>query len=346
MTTVELKRLHIVRSKGKEYCYAWRGGPRINAERGTPEFVLAYNEAIASHRIPDKKAFHSVIVRYKASPDFRKLAATTQSIWSMWLDRIDGYFGKLKTAQFDRHDKIRPVIRKWRGQYAETPRAADYGIQVLSRVLSYAIDPLGELGANPCEGIKRLYTGSRAGIIWTDEDIAALKVHASVEVGYAVDLAAMTGLRVSDLIKLSWSNVRENAIEIKTGKSRGKREAVIPLYDDLKTLLGKIPRKKSTCILTNSQGLPWTKDGLGNRFAAAKKKTWPDGENLNFHDLRGTAATKLYLAGFSIREIAEILGWEEDTAEQIVRRYVSRTAAIEDKIRRLNEAKNGFTGGV
>ena len=32
----------------KTYYYAWRGGPRIDAEPGTPEFVRLYNEAVAT----------------------------------------------------------------------------------------------------------------------------------------------------------------------------------------------------------------------------------------------------------------------------------------------------------
>ena len=80
---------------------------------------------------------------------------------------------------------------------------------VLSRILSFAIDPLGKLASNPCTGIKKLYEGSnRADIIWLDADIAALKAAGSPEIGFAVELAAHTGLRVSDLIRMSWSHER------------------------------------------------------------------------------------------------------------------------------------------
>ena len=48
-------------------------------------------------------------------------------------------------------------------------------MQVLSRVLSYAVDPLGKIASNPCEGIKQLYSGNRSEIIWTDADIAELR---------------------------------------------------------------------------------------------------------------------------------------------------------------------------
>jgi integrase len=50
-------------------------------------------------------------------------------------------------------------------------------------------------------------------------------------------------------------------------------------------------------------------------------------KDLHFHDLHGTAATKFYIAGLSIRVIAEILAWSEDQVERIIRRYVARAAA-------------------
>jgi len=38
------------------------------------------------------------------------------------------------------------------------------------------------------------------------------------------------------------------------------------------------------------------------------------------------------------REIAEIMAWEEDQVARIIRRYVSRGAAIKERIRKLNGA--------
>ena len=56
-------------------------------------------------------------------------------------------------------------------------------------------------------------------------------------------------------------------------------------------------------------------------------------------DLRGTAATRFYIAGLSIRTIGEMLGWSEDSVERIIRRYVARGAATRAAIRQLNEAR-------
>jgi integrase len=338
MVKVELKGVAKVTAKGHSYYYAWRGGPRLSGEPGSPEFIVSYNEAHENRRTPYTGRFRSVITLYKASADFRNLAPSTKRQWSPWFDRLSDYFGDLRIAQFDRPEKIRPIIVRWRNRYAETPRTADFAMQVLSRVLSYAVDPLAKLASNPCEGIKRLYTVDRAEIIWTDADIARLKAVCSPEIGHAVDLAAHTGLRLGDLLRLSWSHVGEHEIIVRTGKSKHRREAIIPLYDTLRSVLAGIP-KRATTILTNTRGRPWQPDGFGSSFNKAKIAAGMQDGELHFHDLRGTAATRFYLADLNPRAIAEIMGWEEDHVDRIIKRYVGRTAATQALIRQLNERR-------
>lgn len=344
MVTIELKGIAKVTSKGKDYYYAWRGGPALRGEPGSPEFQASYNEAIEGQRAPDAKRFRSLVVLYKGSDAFKNLAESTRGEWTTWLDRISAHFGELRISHFDRPERIRITIRKWRGKWAKTPRTADYGMQVLSRVLSHGVE-LGKLGGNPCEGIKGLYEADRSEIIWTDADIAQLKrgkpgKPCPEDVANAVDLAAHTGLRVSDLLRLSWTHVGEDAIVFATGKSRGRREAIIPLYDDLRALLERIP-KRSPIILTNQRRRPWKNNGFGTAFNRAKIASGISAKDLHFHDLRGTAATKFYTAGLSIRVIAEILAWSEEQVERIIRRYVARGAATKAAIKMINEARKG-----
>jgi hypothetical protein len=61
--------------------------------------------------------------------------------------------------------------------------------------------------------------------------------------------------------------------------------------------------------------------------------------NLHFHDLRGTAVTRFYVAGLSERVIAEIMAWEEEHVAKIIRRYVGRSAATKAAITQLNKAE-------
>ena len=179
MARVNLKGIAKVTPKGRTYWYAWRGGPRLRGEPGSPEFIASYREAYETLQAPDTSRFRSLVVLYKASGEYEKLAASTRRNWVPWLDRIGEYFGELQVAQFDRPEKIRPVIRQWRKHWAGKPRTADYGLQVLSR------DPLGRIAGNPCEGIKQLYSGDRSQIIWTEADIAQVKSACAPEIACA-----------------------------------------------------------------------------------------------------------------------------------------------------------------
>jgi len=49
--------------------------------------------------------------------------------------------------------------------------------------------------------------------------------------------------------------------------------------------------------------------------------------------------TKFYVANLPVRAIAEIMAWEEDHVEKIIRRYVDRSAATKALIRQHNEKR-------
>jgi integrase len=91
----------------------------------------------------------------------------------------------------------------------------------------------------------------------------------------------------------------------------------------------------------NSRHRPWTENSFGSAFHRAKIDVGMDERDLHFHDLRGTAATRFYIAGLSERVIAEMMGWAEEYVKKIIRRYVGRNAATKAAIDHLNRAEKG-----
>ena len=178
----------------------------------------------------------------------------------------------------------------------------------------------------------------RSEIIWTNADIARHKRTCTTEIAHAVDLAAPPAYGSAIYCAFRGRTCGSDTITITTGKSKHRREAIIPLYDDLKSVLAGIP-KRSTTILTSTRGRPWTTDGFGSSFNKAKIAGGMSDGNLHFHDLRGTAATRFYVAGLSERVIAEIMAWEEGHVARIIRRYVDRNAATQAVIRQLNRQR-------
>ncbi len=337
MANIKLKFVHKVRSKGRTYYYAWRGAgaPRLNAKPGTPEFIQELELAWKKRGRPDENTLAGLVVEYRESDEYGKLADSTKAQWVRWLDRIRSDFGKLSLRQFER-PTIRAEIIAWRSKMKATPRAADYAIQVFSRLMSFGVEQ-GKIASNPCAGLKALYHANRADKVWSDEQLEKVLAVASEEMRYAIRLALLTGLRRGDLLKVSWNHVHNNSIELHTAKSRGQQTATIPISAELRELLDQIP-KRSTTILTNSRKRAWTEDGFNTSFWQTKKDAGLHDEDLHFHDLRGTAATRFYLANLELRAIAEIMGWSEKRVEDIIKRYVTKGALVQEQIRMLDEA--------
>lgn len=342
MASIDLKGVHIVHSKGRVYAYAWRGGPRIKAPVGTPEFVKEYVDLTAAKKAPAKGTIKALVLAWQQTKKWTEpyerggMSDSTKVNWQRWVAEIEAEFGQLKVRRFD-DPEIRKAIRRWRGKWQETPRAADVAKTVLSALLSYAVEE-GMLSTNPCFGVPNLYEkADRSDVIWTPDDVKAFCNVASKELAWALRLACLTGLRQADLLQLSWSNVKPTTIERATGKSGNKRTAVIPIYPELRELLDEIP-KRSTIILTNQDAAPW-KGGFRSSFGKAKEKAGVG--HLHFHDARGTFATRAYVAGFKPREIAQILAWSEDKVDAILDRYVRKDEVIADLVKRLSENDPG-----
>lgn len=152
--------------------------------------MAAYNDAVAERRAPKSDTLRSLAILYKQSPEFDGLGVTTKREWTRWLDIIMDEGGPLAIGglPFDALDdrRVKAEILAWRDQWADRPRKADYGIQVLSRVLSWGMDR-GLLALNAAAGIKQLYTSNRADQIWTADEIARYAAAAkSPEVGFIV----------------------------------------------------------------------------------------------------------------------------------------------------------------
>ena len=173
----------------------------------------------------------------------------------------------------------------WRDQLALSAgrRQADYAWTVLARVLSWSLNR-GLIAANPSERGGRLYRGSRADRIWTAEDEAAFLSRASEHLKLPLLLALWTGQRQGDLLRLPWSAYDGTHIRLRQGKTGAR--VVIKVGAPLKAALDATP-KRSTIILTNSEGKPWTSDGFRASWGKACKAAGVAG--LTFNDLRGTA---------------------------------------------------------
>lgn len=322
---VLLKGVHKVRYKTKSgaiahYYYAWRGGPRIEAEPGTAAFIAAYQAAHANKRAPAGNTFRDLIAGYKASSEFTSLKHVTRSTYLRYIALIEDEFGTLPIEALA-DIRIRGEFKSWRDRMGDQPRKADLAWSVLARILSVAHDH-GKIASNPCERGGRLYRSDRREAVWGEADIARFLEHAPEHMAHALILAIWTGQRQGDLLRLTWSAYDGTHLSIRQSKTGARVH--IPVTVELRTLLDRLRRAAdesaeavaAVTVLTNSRGRPWTADGFKTTWGRSATKAGIEG--LTFHDLRGSAVVRLARAGCSIPEIAAITGHSPQHAAAIL----------------------------
>lgn len=323
---INSKRKRLADGSYRTYWYAWKGGPSLRGEPGTPEFMASYNEAVAAKARMPSGTLLALLLQYQNSDDFRSLADSTRRSYVPLIMRIEKSFGDFPlTALTDR--RTRGVFMAWRDQLALSAgrRQADYAWTVLARVLSWSLNR-GLIAANPCEHGGRLYRGSRAEKIWTDEDEAAFLKSAPTHLYLPLMLALWTGQRQGDLLRLPWSAYDGTHIKLRQRKTGAR--VVVKVGAPLKAALDAAP-KRSTIILTNSAGKPWTSDGFRASWGKACKAAGVVG--VTFNDLRGTAVTRLALVGATEAEIATITGHSLRGVRAILdTHYLSRDPKLGD----------------
>ena len=307
------------------YWYAWKGGPPLRGKPGSLEFIASYNEAVARKVVAPAGALLSILNAYQNSDDFRRLADRTRADYADKITIVETRFATFPLAA-PTHCRTRGVLMAWRDQLAiRSRRQADYAWTVLARVLSWALNR-GLVAANPCEKGGRLYRGTRADKIWTDDDERAFLAGAPAHLHLPLLLALWTGQRQGDLLRLPWSAYDGTHIRLHQSKT-GARVA-IPVGAPLKVALdAALKVKTSTIILTSTDKKPWTPDGFRSSWRKACAAAGIVG--VTFHDLRGTAVTRLAIAGCTEPEIASITGHSlRDVAAILDSHYLHRDPAL------------------
>lgn len=320
--------------------YLREGGAKLVGNPGSHEFAASYDAAVSKLKTAPEGQLVSILERYKASSDFTGLSAASRANYEIYLKRIKSEFGTLPIAALA-DPAIRGDFLEWRDDMSAHPRAADYAWTTLARVLSWAKNR-SIIALNPCERGGRLYKGGgRAAIIWTEPDLRSLASTASLEVMAVVLLALWTGQRQGDVLAMPWSAYDGKTIRLvqsKTGKA-----VSIPVGATLKRFLDGVERVGDT-ILVSSTGNPWTRDGFKSSFYRAVERAGID--DRHFHDLRGTAVTRLALSECSVPQIASITGHSLRDVEAILdAHYLGGRVELAEQAALKLESRYGETNG-
>jgi hypothetical protein len=161
----------------KTYWYAWRGGPRLKGEPGSPEFIASYNAAVATKVTAPEGRLLSLLQAFQKSQEFLSREERTRSDYIKQITKIELKFADCPLKALS-DPRTRGVFLDWRDELAlKSKRQADYAWTVLARVLSWAKDR-GKITVNPCERGGRVYHGTRVDFVWSADDESVFLAHA------------------------------------------------------------------------------------------------------------------------------------------------------------------------
>lgn len=333
----EMKHVHTVKRRMPDgsytfYFYAWRGGPRIPlSDPHTAAFRAAYDAAVTARREVGKEAktFAWVMDQYRQSPEYLILGENTVRTYESNMRRITAEFATMPVTAFHRSlaDPLRGRLLKWRAKMALVSKScADDTWGQMKRICKAAklytwitFNPFTEETA----GIKRLYKPDRVDKIWDLDDEKKFLDGAKQQFRLAFLLALYTGQRQSDLLAMQFGPPKRGVatydgefIRLKTKKT-GAYIAVRAI-EPLKTALDAEMAASGGVgpVLKSKKGKAWGNGSFTSSFSVEKDRL--GFKDLHYHDLRGSAVTRLRILQCSIPQICSMTGHKEAQAQAIL----------------------------
>lgn len=148
-----------------------------------------------------------------------------------------------------------------------------------------------------------------------DDEFSRLLQACSGQLYQIVIVALNTGMRRGEILGLKWEHIKLDQGKIEVKQTKTDEDRSIPINAFLKDLLAAIPQEGSHLFLNRQGGrIGSIKTSWGNAVERAGI------DNLRFHDLRHTVATRLARAKVTESVIALILGHKRTT---MTSRYIN-----------------------
>ena len=297
-------------------------------------------------------AFAYVIRQYLASAKFDGLAPASRESYTRYL-RIAEHPDSLGSVPVE---QMRPaLVQAFLDGLADRPSVQAVARTAIKAVERWAI--VRDLLPGPITLGTEVIKREGGHTPWTDEQVTFAEQHASLPMARAITLAANTGQRGSDLVRMRWTDIEDesghpgiNVTQQKTGL-----QLWVPFTAALQSSIARWERRPGF-ILLKEDGCPFTREQLSNQWLRERDTNAAlaplRGAGLVLHGLRGTAVVRLRRAGATVPQISDMVGMSPPMVTRYCRYSVQRENALaavyrldRTAIEKAREKKRGGNDG-
>jgi integrase len=275
-----------------------------------------------------ENSFYALVRAFKTSEKFTGLAKATQDLWGRELD----FACRPNCLGTVTLDVIRPaLVQGYLDGWDDKPGKQAAALAAFKALEKWAV--VRDILPRPITlGVK---TGKPQGghKPWTDAQVALAEKYARQDLARAVTLGANTGQRISDLVRMCWTDIETfrgiDGINVRQKKT--DRQVWVPILAPLADAMKTWERRPGPFLL-RSNGKPWRSAYLTDRLDYEKKTNLALADlaaaDLVMHGLRGHACVRLRRAGLNAMQIADMIGMSVPMVERYCRLSVQRENAV------------------
>ena len=247
----------------------------------------------------EKTTFDQLMDLYKKEGDGKEYILQFESVYL-------NHFGGRKLSTISRSDlfKFRDKVKatpKQRGKARVTDSTVNRALAGLRKLFHFAMSKeyLEEspFPKDPKSGLFCSEKGNRGKKkYYTEEEVRRI-IEASPDwLRPIVITAYLTGMRAGEILKLKWKDVNLKEGEILLRNTKAGEPQVVKMQDDLIQLFRSLP-KRSEHVFSRDDGEPLEDWHYYKPFKKALVAIGKNEKGWNFHTLRHTTGTQLYLKG-------------------------------------------------
>lgn len=278
----------------------------------------------------------ALVSDYLRDRRFLALASSTRREYRRHLEAFRADYGRFGATKISK-----AVAEKILGALADTPRTANYRLQVLRRLFSFAIET-ERLDRNPFSKIKPMKTRARRSVLSTEQQIDVFgQLDAALAKGTgrayrhaswlrtAMILLLDTAQRVGDVRLMRWSQFRVDASGrawLRITQAKTDTFVDLPCTRRVRAELESIHRGASGYILETNRGRPPTMAAMSRAWRRICDRAGV--ESVNLQDFRRTTMVRLAELGYTPIQIAAVSGHSIDRTARILETYIPRNRAM------------------